>query len=184
MNTENTNADVEVVDVAPTRSLFATVAADSTAGPAPVPVAAEPSVEAPVVEVTEEDVVVVAAETQPVVDTVQESPVEPETAVVDAPVEPEAVAPVETPADTTVEAAPFTEADLIPAPKSVKELQAEKSKLDAELAARQKEEKKGVIAQIAAIVKTYGISVTELAAALGGVPNPRKGVKAPVLYKD
>lgn len=69
-------------------------------------------------------------------------------------------------------------------PKSVKELQAEKAKVDAELAARQSEEKKGVIAQIAAVVKTFNISVAELAAALGGVPNPRKGTKAPVLYRD
>lgn len=69
-------------------------------------------------------------------------------------------------------------------PKSVKELQEEKQKLEAELTARQSEERKAVIAQIAAVVKTYNIPVAELAAALGGVPNPRKGTKAPILYRD
>ncbi|MCF8861651.1 H-NS histone family protein [Agrobacterium phage OLIVR2] len=69
-------------------------------------------------------------------------------------------------------------------PKTLKELQAEKAALDAKIAAQQKAERKAVVDQIAIVVKNYNIPVAELVEALGGLPNPRKGTKAPVLFTD
>lgn len=61
---------------------------------------------------------------------------------------------------------------------------AEKERLEREIEAKQKEQRSGVIAEIKKVVDTYKIPVAELVAALGGVPNPRKGTKAKPKYRD
>lgn len=96
---------------------------------------------------------------------------------------PEAEAPVAN-AEVDNSNVPVTDGNDEAKPKTLKELQAEKADLDAKIEAQQKEERKAVIDQIAVVVKTYGIPIPELVSALGGMPNPRKGEKAPVLYKD
>lgn len=111
----------------------------------------------------------------------------------DAPIVSDAVeeAVVETPAKPVVEAVPDTKtapvAKATPTEgdtETVTELYAKKLALDDKLTAKQKKEWPHVISQIAAVVKTYAIPVKVLADALGGIPSPRKGIPAPILYRD
>lgn len=63
-------------------------------------------------------------------------------------------------------------------------LKAEREKLDEAIQSKQLEERKSVISQIAAVVKLYDIPLLDLFKSLGGVPNPRKGEKAPITHRD
>lgn len=67
---------------------------------------------------------------------------------------------------------------------SLEAMQAKKEELTAKIEDKQKAERKAVIDQIAVVVKTYAIPINELVTALGGLPNPRKGLKAPITHKD
>lgn len=78
-------------------------------------------------------------------------------------------------AEPVVEEKPVTE---------IERLKAAREELDAQIADKQNAERKSVISQIAAVIKLYDIPLVDLMKALGGVPNPRKGEKAPILYRD
>lgn len=66
----------------------------------------------------------------------------------------------------------------------IAKLKAEREKLDEAIQSKQLEERKSVISQIAAVIKLYDIPLLDLFKSLGGVPNPRKGEKAPITHRD
>lgn len=106
-----------------------------------------------------------------------------ESVAVEEPATEQADEPV-TEAVDSVETEPAKEAVSPEKPETMNELQSQKTKLDGKITKKQQEERNDIINQIAAIVKTYAIPVGELVAALGGVPSPRKGIPAPILYRD
>lgn len=154
----------EAASVAPTQSLFASV-------PAPVveDTTAEQAEPAEAEAVQADSPATIAAEApadepaEPIEDTPAPAP------EVEAEAEPEAVAD---------DAAPAAEQD-VPTEASA-EVETVNTSADAAKAA----ERKSVISQIATVVKTYNIPLKELVDALGGLPNPRKGTKAPITHKD
>ena len=167
---DNTNE----TGVATTRSLFAAKAAEPTDGvllPAEGEDAVQETAEAtePVAETTAVEEQPAPAESEGVDEASENVPDAEEHA------QGEAVAE----ADSVSEAAPVENA-----PKTLKELQAERDALDKDIKEKQDAEHRSVIAQIAAVMKTYNIPVAKLVSALGGMPNPRKGVAAPILFKD
>jgi DNA-binding protein H-NS len=108
-----------------------------------------------------------------------------------------AVASTEVMEDTTLSATdtlnaevqtetPVAEAEAEPEKElpEIAKLKAEREKLDEAIQSKQLEERKSVISQIAAVVKLYDIPLLDLFKSLGGVPNPRKGEKAPITHKD
>lgn len=68
--------------------------------------------------------------------------------------------------------------------EELKDLQAQRDALDKQINDRKAAEQKAVIAQIVGVVKTYSVDVHELVDALGGLPNKRKGIPAPIKYRD
>lgn len=189
-------ADNETVE--PTRSLFgspapvnADVSEDSTVGtgtPDSEPVQVE--------EVETAEAVVEPTVEETVSDEPEQGSSEPQEAQPDVEVSDEvaqsegvmgndtAAVSTEVTEDTTLSAPDTTDAEPEKELPEIAKLKAEREKLDEAIHNKQLEERKSVMSQIAAVVKLYDIPLLELFKNLGGVPNPRKGEKAPITHKD
>jgi DNA-binding protein H-NS len=183
---------IEGADIAPTKSLFAS--ANSTESPDAIaeetPVEPVEELEADEEQAETETVQADSPDTMAVDATGTESSDDSEQTFEEAQAEHEAeeAAPVDEPADNAAATATDTpttkEPTEEPKEESVEALQAQKAAVDKKLTTKQLEERKSVISQIAAVVKTYDIPIKDLVKALGGIPSPRKGMKAPITHRD
>ena len=71
-----------------------------------------------------------------------------------------------------------------PVGDSVAALKAQKEDIERQIADKQNAEKQSVLSQIKTVVENFNIPVEELLTFLGGLPSKRKGVKAPIKYRD
>lgn len=182
---ENENPET----VEPTKSLFAgnPSASDDAAIAAMEAVTEMPTELAPVEEIksVQEAVVETSAE--------DGYPVEPEQTVPDDQPEPahspdatpavEEAATVET-AEPTVEPTENEPASTEQPVDELDEMKAQRAALDKKIKAEQKAKRKAVIDQIVVVARNYEIPVQDIVTALGGLPSPSKGTKAPITHKD
>lgn len=194
---ENEAPATEAVE--PTKSLFAgnPSAADDAAVAAMEAVTEMPTELAPVEEIEALQNAVVETSDEAPAEVVSEEPVqdsqpepeptvEPEGSVAEegaAIVEDEPAQPVEA---TSVEPEPATsepgEAEQTIDPLDA--MKAERAALDKKIKAEQKAKRKAVIDQIVVVARNYEIPVQDIVTALGGLPSPSKGTKAPITHRD
>lgn len=170
-------AETETVEAVSTEAV-AEPAVEEAVAVEPEPVVTEPEKAQPDVEVADEPGTEVPVEAE----LGAEDAVVEQSESVEAEMGNEAAVASTEPTEDTTHSVEDTEATK--ALPEIAKLKAEREKLDQAIQNKQLEERKSVISQIAAVVKLYDIPLLDLFKSLGGVPNPRKGEKAPITHKD